>query len=115
MKFLVAILITALLSFVLGIYMPWWSLALAAFVTAALLKQVPARSMLAGFLGVFFLWGILAWWIDIRNQSILSVRMAEVLPLGGSSFLLIAVTAFLGALVAAFAALSGSYFRRLLH
>jgi hypothetical protein len=34
------------------------------------------------------------------------------LPLGGSSFLLILFTAFIGALVAGFAALAGSYVRK---
>ena len=34
MKFIVSILLTALLSFAIGFYMSWWSLALASFLVA---------------------------------------------------------------------------------
>lgn len=67
---------------------------------------------MSGFLGVFLIWGILAWWIDAKNNSILSQKIAQLLPLGGSSVLLILLTAFIGALVAGFAGLTGSYIRK---
>ena len=69
--------------------------------------------MLAGALGLFLLWGLLAIWIDSKNQGILSARISLILPLGGSTFLLILVTAFIGALVAGLAALSGAYLKKL--
>lgn len=111
MKMFVAIILTALLSFVGGLYMQWWSLAIAAFVIALIIPQRPFKAWLAGFLGVFLLWAVLAWWIDFKNQGILSKKIATVLPLGGSSILLLLATAFVGGLVAGFAALSGSYLR----
>jgi hypothetical protein len=92
--------------------MSWWSVAIAAFVVAALIRQTPGKSWLAGFLGVFLLWAIIAWWIDVQNQNILSQKIARLIPLGGSTFLLILVTAFIGALVAGFGALTGSYLRK---
>lgn len=65
----------------------------------------------SGFLGIFFLWGMLSTWIDIKNQSLLSHKIAELLKIGGSSILLILLTAFIGGLVGGFAALSGSSVR----
>jgi hypothetical protein len=59
-------------------------------------------------LGVFLLWAIVALWIDLKNESILSHKIAQIFPLGGSSFLLILVTAVIGALVSGFAAMSGA-------
>ena len=112
MKFIIAILLTALLSFAIGFYMSWWSIALAAFLVAALIRQNPGRAWLSGFLGIFLLWAGLAWWIDIKNQSILSQKVATLFPLDGSVFMLILITAFIGALVAGFAALTGSYIRK---
>jgi hypothetical protein len=47
----------------------------------------------------------------MKNQGILSAKIASVLPLGGSAVLLILVTAIVGGLVAGFAAMSGSYLR----
>jgi len=113
MKFTVATILTSLLAFVAGLYLPWWSIAVAAFIVAALIHQKPWKSMLSGALGLFLLWGLLAWWIDSNNHGILSARISEILPLGGSTFLLILVTAFVGALVAGLAALSGAYLKRL--
>ncbi|PZR22375.1 MAG: hypothetical protein DI535_26345 [Citrobacter freundii] len=111
MKFISALLLTALLSFVLGLYLPWWSLAIVAFLVGVLIHQKAGRSFLAGFLALFLLWGFLALWIDIRNTHILSARVSELIGLGNSSMLLILITAFIGGLVAGFAAMSGSYFR----
>jgi len=38
--------------------------------------------------------------------------VATILPLGGSSFVLILLTAFIGGLVAGLSALTGSYLRK---
>jgi hypothetical protein len=53
----------------------------------------------------------LAVWIDSKNESLLSQKIAQLFPLGGSSVLLIIVTALFGALVGGFAALSGAALR----
>ena len=55
MKFFVSLLLTALLSFAACLYLPWWSIALAAFLVAALVPQKPFRSFLAGFAALFLL------------------------------------------------------------
>lgn len=112
MKFLLAILLTALLSFVAGLYLPWWSVALAAFVACILIPAAPWKSFLAGFIGVFILWAVLAAVIDANNNHILSHKIAGIFPLGGSSFLLILVTAFIGAITGGMAGLTAGYLRR---
>jgi len=111
MKSIVAIILTALLALLGGIYLQWWSVALAGFIIATLVPQKGGRAFLSGFLGVFLLWGIIAWWIDMKNEGILAKKIAAVLPLGGNEYLLILVTALIGGLVAGFAALSGSFLR----
>lgn len=112
MKLIISILITALLSFTAGLYLPWWSIAPAALLVTVLIHQSPFRSWLTGFLAIFLLWGCMAIWIDIRNLHILSGKLAEIFPLGGSSVLLVLVSALIGGLVAGFAALTGSYIRK---
>ena len=108
MRFLLATLLTASLSFIAGIFLPWWSIAIVAFLVALLIKQKIWLAYLAGFTGIFLLWGGLALLIDIKNRSILSQKIAHIFPLDGSAFLMILLTAFIGALVAGFAAMSGS-------
>ena len=111
MRFILATLLIALLSFLAGLFLPWWSLAVVAFVIAFLFLQRLSTGFLSGFLGVFMMWGILSLWIDVKNESILSHKIAQLLPLGGSSILLIVVTGFVGALVGGFAAMAGTSLR----
>jgi hypothetical protein len=111
MKFLLSTLLTLALSFISGLFLPWWGIAVVGLLVAILVRQIAGLSFLAGFLGVFLLWAGLAFWIDQKNNSILSERIAHVLPLGGSPVLLILVTGMVGGLVAGFAALTGAYLR----
>lgn len=111
MKFFVAMVLTALLAFVAGLFLPWWSIALAALLVALLVHQKAGRAFLSGFLGLVLLWAGLAWWMDMKNNGVLSVKIASVLPLGGNVVLLILLTGVVGGLVAGFAAMSGSYLR----
>ncbi len=113
MRLILSILLTAALAFLAGLVLPWWSIAVIAFGVALLIPQRIFFGFLGGFLGIFLLWALLAIWIDVRNQGILSQRMAHVFPLGGSAVLLILVTALVGALVGGFAALAGSSLRPL--
>lgn len=108
MRFALATILIALLSFIAGLFLPWWSIAIVAFIVSLFIGQSTGKSFLAGFTGVFILWAIVAIWIDIKNESILSHKIALLFPLGGSSALLILVTAFIGAIVGGFAAMSGA-------
>jgi hypothetical protein len=111
MKFLITTLLIFLLAFIAGLYLPWWSIAIVAFVAALLMQPKIGFGFLAGFIGIFLLWASIAFWIDVNNESILSRKVALLFPLGGSSLLLIVVTAFLGGLVGGFAAMAGSSIR----
>jgi hypothetical protein len=108
MKFLLATILTALLSFIAGLRFEWWSIAVIAFLVALFIRQSISKSFLAGFAAIFLLWFVVALLIDINNKSILSQKIAQLFPLGGSSILLILVTAVVGAIVGGFAAMSGA-------
>lgn len=112
MKFIVSLLLIMLLSFVASLYMDWWCIALVAFIVAACIHQKPGKAFLTGFIALFLLWGVMAWWIDSKNEHVLSQKVAMLIGLGSSSFLLVLVTALIGAVVAGLGALSGSYLRR---
>lgn len=110
MRFILSVILIALLSFIVAVFtsLPWWTIAIISFGIALLLHQGMGRSFLAGFLAIFILWGIMAFWIDIKNDGLLSGRIAELFPLGGSGILLVLLSATVGGLVAGFAALSGA-------
>jgi hypothetical protein len=111
MRFILATLLIASTGFIAGLFLPWWSIAVVAFLIAFLIPQGIGRSFLSGFTGVFLLWALLALWIDIKNESILSHKIAQLFPLGGQPVLLVLVSALIGALVGGFAAMSGASLR----
>ncbi|MGZ8552835.1 MAG: hypothetical protein ACXWV8_05480 [Chitinophagaceae bacterium] len=111
MKFLAALLLTALFSFIAGLYLPWWSIAIAAFIVALMIYQRAGIAFLAAFWGLLLLWSSLSFWIDSENESILSARIGELLGIGNNSFLLVIITGAIGGVVAGFSAMSGSFLR----
>jgi hypothetical protein len=111
MKFTAATILTAILAFISGLFLPWWGIAIAAFLVGIAVQQSATKAFLAGSAGVLLLWSGLSWWINMQNAGVLSKKIAAVLPLGGSAFLLILVTGIIGGLVGGLAAMSGSYLR----
>jgi hypothetical protein len=111
MKFIVSFILIILLSFAGALFLPWWIIALVAFVVAALIHQRPLKAFLAGFLALFILWGVQAFLLDSKNEHLLATKVAAILPLGGSYIVLILVTAFIGGLVAGMSALTASFLR----
>lgn len=113
MKFISAIILTALTGYIAGIlsFSPWWGFAVTTLLVAVLVHQKAGKAFLSGFLGIFLLWAGLAYWMDQQNNGILSQRIAQILPLNGNSLLLILITGVVGGLVAGFAAMSGSFLR----
>lgn len=115
MKFIATFILTILLGYivyVLNDVLPWWTVAVAAFIAAAIVPLKPWASFLAGFLGVALLWWVLAAVIDNANAGVMANRMAEVLPLEGNKMLLIIITGVVGGLVGGLAALTGSFARK---
>jgi hypothetical protein len=112
MKFIIVVLLTALLGFAAPLYFSWWSFAVCSFIITLLIRQKPLIAFLATFLGLFLLWGIMAMMLDNANHHLLSQKIAMILPLHGSSFLLIVITAFIGGLVSGFSGLTGSLIRK---
>lgn len=108
-KFIVTTVLIALLSFISGLFLPWWAFVIAAFGVSALIPQRPLAAFLAGFLALLLLWGGLALLIDVGNDHILSTRVAGILPFQGSSTILLLVSGFVGALVGGGGSLTASF------
>ncbi len=111
MKFFVSIILTMLLSFAACLFFPWWSIAVVAFIVSVLIRQTPLSSFFTGFIALFLLWGILSFWISANNNDILAHRMSILILKNDNPFLLIIITALIGAIVAGFAALTASYIK----
>lgn len=100
-----------IVAYVAGMVLPWWSVALVAFLVTLLMPLSPGKSFFSAFLSIFVLWMILAFYTDVRNDHILANRMSEMILKVRSAPLMGVVSAFLGALVAGFGAITAAYLR----
>ena len=109
MKFIAALILTALSGYASCLFLPWWSIAIAAFVIAFIIKQKPGWAFVSAFLGLFFLWAVLSYTISSNNAHVLASKIS-LLILKVKNVL----TGFIGGLVAGMAALSGSLLRKII-
>ena len=105
-------LVILILSFAGGYFLPWWIVAIAAFVAALFMGRTPGKSFWSGFGAVFIVWAVLALFKSVPNDHILASRVVQLFPLPNNWIWLLLVTAFVGGLVGGMAALSGVLIRR---
>jgi hypothetical protein len=105
MKLLIKIILIAALAYLLEQILPWWSIAIAAFAVEVAMGKPKGLSFISGFV-------IVAYIIDMKNEHILAAKVAEVLPLGGSTLAILLVTATIGGLVGGLAGAAGREFKR---
>jgi len=99
-------LIILILSFASGYFLPWWVVAIAAFVASFLIGKTSRQSFWSGFSAVFIVWTVLALFKSIPNDQILAKRVATLFQLP-NWLLLLFITALIGGLVGGMSALSG--------
>ncbi|MBL0310893.1 MAG: hypothetical protein IPP77_14855 [Bacteroidetes bacterium] len=110
MKFLIAIVLIAVLSFAVQQFFPWWSVAIVAFAVGFVMRQ-PRReaAFFAGLLSLFLLWTFYSYYLAHANQHLLSEKLAELFApiIRDKQFRLYILTGAIGGLVGGFASLSG--------
>lgn len=107
-------LLTAMLGIVLSMFLPWWSVMLAAFLAGAIVRLRNASTFFVPFLAIALFWMIYAWTLSSVNDFILAKKVAVLLPLGGNAMLLILVTGIVGGLAAGVAGVCGNQLRALM-
>lgn len=113
MKFFVSVLLIALLSFALCLFLPWWVIAIAGFVVAFAIPQNAGLCFVAGFLALFFLWSGLSFYMSAANNHLLAHKISLLFIKVDNPALLIIVTGVIGGLVAGFGSLTGRLSRKL--
>ncbi len=96
MKFIVSVILSAAIAFSLGLFLPWWCIAIAGFLTGYFIPQHKLLSFLSSFLGVFILWGSISFYISLSNDHILARRIAMLVIKKDDPLLLILITALIG-------------------
>lgn len=103
MKFIIQVLITIVVCFILQSFLPWWTMAVGAFTVAYLVGNKGFPAFVAGFIAVAFLWLGMAFYIDALTHSILTEKINRLLPINA-----FVATLIVGGLVGGFASLTGA-------
>ncbi|MCB9230735.1 MAG: hypothetical protein H6581_03690 [Bacteroidia bacterium] len=109
MKFLIQIALTALLAWIFQglLHFPWWTVVIAAMAAAVPNKLPAGRSFLAGLMGIFILWALVAFQANAANDSILAAQAGKLFG-GAPPLALVVVTGLIGGFVGGLGAMAGS-------
>lgn len=109
MRFAVQVIVILVLGYLMEQFLPWWSVAVAAFAGGALVNT--RSNYLAGFLAVGLLWVAKALITDLSSDSDFADRVARIFMLHNQTVLLL-VTFVVSGLVGGFAAMTGGALRK---
>ena len=104
---------TIVLTFILGYFFDWWTVAIAAFIGGFFFGTSSGETFAKGTAAVATLWLLMTWYHHFATQGILSNKIAQILPVGGNVGILIAATVLIGGLVGGWGAMSGFLVRNL--
>ena len=113
MKNLFNFVLTIILSLALGMFLPWWSIMLGAFLTGAIVSLKKTAVFVVPFFAIALLWIINAWILADTNDFILSEKIARLLPLNGNTTLLLLITGVIGGIAAGIAGVFGNQFKQI--
>ena len=103
--------LTIILALVFSMFLPWWSVMLAAFLAGAIVRLRNVSAFFVPFLAIALFWIVYAWVLSNANDFILAQKIAELLPLSGNVYLLLLITGIVGGLSAGTAAVFGNQLR----
>ncbi|PWL27224.1 hypothetical protein [uncultured Roseivirga sp.] len=114
MKKLSNFILTIILGIILSLFLPWWAVMLAAFLSGAIVRLRNVAAFFVPFGAIALLWIVNAWMLSSANDYTLASKIAVLLPLEGNVVLLILVTGIIGGLAAGIAGLFGNQCRAIM-
>jgi len=105
-------IIIAISALILQLFLPWWSIAIAGFISGVFFIQKPGKAFLNGFFGIFALWSAVSLYIYIVNEGLLAERLADLFSLP-HGLLVVLLTGLIGGICGGLSAITGNYFKAL--
>ena len=112
LNFFSSIVLIALLSLVLCLFLPWWSIAIAACMVSIFIPMKAGINFVAGFLSLAITWGALSFYISWKNNHLLAHKVSLLMLKSDNPFLLMLMTMLIGGLVGGMGALCGGLLRK---
>lgn len=109
---MIQLILIIVISLLAQLVLPWWSLAIVAFLVCFWRSSSAGRAFFYGFAGIALVWGGYALAIHLRTDGIFTGRMGQLLFQTPNAVLPLAVTTLVGGLVGGFAGLSGYFVRQ---
>lgn len=104
----IVILIAA---FLLQMVLPWWIIVIISFATCGLIGKTGKISLWSPFFAILLLWTGMALFKSLPNNNLLAGRVAEMFG-AQAWWLILTLTALLGAFAAAVSGYCGYHFRK---
>jgi len=112
MKFFTLCIISALVTLLLGPFIPFWGLMFIIGICAALVGGKQFIAFLGAGVGVALVWFAVPLWITIRTGSELPTKIGAIMGLD-NPVILILITSLIGFLIGGFSAWTGVSFRKI--
>lgn len=103
--------LTILFAIVFSIFLPWWSIMLASFISSLLISLKKIMVFLIPFFAVFIYWALYSYLLSSSNDFILAKKISELFNIGGSPYLLIILSATIGGISSGTSALFANQIR----
>lgn len=107
------IILTIILAYVLSLYLPWWSVMLAAAISGFLIPLKKSAVFFIPFIAIALLWTIQSYILSNNNDFILAEKIATLLKLNGNTMLLLIITGVVGGLAAGISGVFANQLRSL--
>lgn len=114
MRPIIPIVIQTLLTILMQLFLPWWSIAVVAFAFCFGRPEGSIRSFVYSFTGVAAAWFGYILLQHIQTGGVLTSRISEVLKLPANPVFMLIITPLVGGLVAGFAGIAGYFVRQAL-
>ncbi|RYC67758.1 MULTISPECIES: hypothetical protein [Spirosoma] len=106
------IIAIAVLSLLVQLVFPWWSLAVVSFAICCWRSPGAGRAFVYGFVGVGIVWLLYALMIQLRTDGVFVGRMSELLFKTNGGVLPVLVTTLVSGLVGGLAGVAGFFVRQ---
>ncbi len=104
-------IVIIILSFLLQLVLPWWVIVIVSFATCGLIGKTGKIALWAPFFAILLLWTGMALFKSLPNNNMLAMRVADMFGMQ-SWYLVLVLSALLGAFTAAVSGYCGYQFRK---